>query len=103
MQRLAHLAAYSLAATILLSAGCAVERDHPVQRRQADAEYQDHQRHEAYERCRAEGRRNCDDLLNTPVEEGRRADADERDHERHEAYERCREEGGHDCDDLLHR
>jgi len=91
-------AVLAVTALIGLLGGC-VESDH---QRMATAESRDHERRAQFEQCRAQGRTDCDTILNAPV--NREASDDSvREHERRAAYERCMAAGGHDCDDLLKR
>ena len=75
MQATARISIYSLLSGVLLAtSGCVVAHrdydrgyDHDrayYQRDDRDRDaYRDHDRREAYERCRAEGGRDCDDIL----------------------------------------
>ena len=62
----------------------------------------DDARRTSFERCRAEGRSDCDAILNAPVNSNTRRGDSVREQERRDAYNRCVERGGADCDDLLH-
>jgi len=63
----------------------------------------DDTRRTEFEHCRAQGRTNCDAILNAPVNSNTpRGDA-VRDQEARAAYDRCVARGGSDCDNLLHR
>lgn len=98
MKGFTSMAAVSLAALMTLTAGCATP-----EHRMNVAEQRDDARRADFEHCRAEGRTDCDALLNAPVDSNapRRSDS-VREQERREAYDRCVERGGRDCDDLLH-
>lgn len=71
MHQIARKCTYALMMTgILFSSGCVVAPDHQRDRgddrydRRADsAEYREHERREAYRRCREEGGHDCDDYL----------------------------------------
>jgi hypothetical protein len=69
MHKIARTCTYAVAMTgILFSSGCVVAPDHEHDRgyydRRADsAEYREHERREAYRRCREEGGHDCDDIL----------------------------------------
>ena len=97
-------AALSLAALMMLTAGCAA----PEHRMNVAANRDDARRVE-FEHCRAEGRTDCDAILNAPVNNNTPYRSDSpyrgdsvREQERREAYNRCMERNGRDCDDLLH-
>jgi hypothetical protein len=55
-----------------------------------------------FEHCRAEGRRDCDAVLNDPVNSNTSRGDSVREQERRDAYNRCVDKGGADCGDLLH-
>ncbi len=70
MQVLTRVSIYSLLAGVLLAtSGCVIAPDHgrgydhDQTYYQRDQRYRDHDRREAYERCRQEGGHDCDDLL----------------------------------------
>jgi hypothetical protein len=94
-------AALSLAALMIFSSGCAA----PEHRMNVAASRDDTRRAD-FEHCRAEGRSDCDAILNAPVNSNNpapyRGDS-VREQERREAYNRCVERNGSNCDDLLHR
>ncbi len=99
MNRIAYLVASSLAFSITFAAGCA-----SPEHRMNVAESRDDTRRAEFEHCRAEGRTDCDAILNAPVNSSATTSGDSvRERERHAAYDRCVNEGGHDCDDLLKR
>ena len=99
MNRIAYLAACGLAASVMFAGGCA-----SPEHRMNVAESRDDTRRADFERCRAEGRTDCDAILNAPVNSNTTTSGDAvRERERHAAYDRCVNEGGHDCDDLLRR
>jgi len=87
----------ALSASMSLVGGC-VSPEH----RQAVAAERDDTRRARFEHCRAEGRVDCDAILNAPVSSTPNPDS-VREQERRNAYNRCVERGGSDCDDLLHR
>lgn len=89
-----HLA---LIASIIFAGGCATS-----EHRQAVAAQKDDERRSEFEHCRAEGRTDCEAILNAPVTNSANPD-DVRTQERRNAYDRCVARGGHDCDDLLRR
>jgi len=91
-------AALTLTMVTLLLGGCEVP-----EHRMNVAASQDDIRRSDFEHCRAEGRTDCDAILNAPVNSDTRDRDTVRDQERRAAYDRCVERGGHDCDDLLRR
>ena len=85
-------------ALAILAAGC-VSPEH----RMNVAAGRDDARRTEFEHCRAEGRADCDAILNAPVDSNAPPRGDSvREQERREAYDRCVARGGTDCDDLLH-
>ena len=97
--RFRSVTALGLLALVTLAGGCTVEN------RMDRASDRDEVRRSEFEHCRAEGRTDCDAILNRPVDShGERAERGERvrDQESREAYDRCIARGGTDCDDLLH-
>ena len=90
--------ALALAALTIFVGGCAAP-----EHRMNVAASQDDARRSDFEHCRAEGRTDCDAILNTPVNSNTRDRDSVRDQERRAAYDRCVARGGSDCDDLLHR
>ena len=78
--------------------GCAT----PEHRMNVAASRDDTRRSE-FEHCRAEGRTDCDAILNAPVDRDTTRGDSVREQERHDAYDRCVERNGTDCDDLLRR
>jgi hypothetical protein len=98
MNRLATIAAYGLMAFGVLAGGCVTE-----EHRNNVAATRDEERRADFERCRSEGRSDCDAILNAPVDStaSTRSGDTVRERERRAAYDRCVNEGGHDCDDLL--
>jgi len=105
MKGLRSLTMCTVAALVVLTSGCAAD-----EHRMNVAAGRDETRRSEFEHCRAEGRTDCDAILNAPVnsntppsERTRERRSDEiRDQERREAYDRCKERGASDCDDLLH-
>jgi hypothetical protein len=98
MQGYKFRAPLALAALAILVAGCAA----PEHRMNVAADRDDTRRAD-FEHCRAEGRTDCDAILNAPVNSDRPVRGDSvRDQERREAYNRCVARNGSDCDDLLH-
>jgi hypothetical protein len=88
-----------LAALMIFAAGCVA----PEHRMNVAADRDDARRTE-FEHCRAEGRSDCDAILNAPVNSNTPYRGDSvREQERREAYNRCIARNGTDCDDLLHR
>jgi hypothetical protein len=98
MSRFANIAAYGLAAFILVAGGCATE-----EHRNDVAASRDQTRRADFERCRSEGRSDCDAILNAPVNSNTTSGDTVREREARAAYDRCVSEGGRDCDDLLKR
>jgi len=97
MNRLARIAVYGMTAFVLVAGGCVTE-----EHRNSVAASRDETRRADFERCRSEGRSDCDAILNAPIDSaGMRSGDSVREHERRAAYDRCVNEGGHDCDDLL--
>jgi hypothetical protein len=90
--------AVTLSALLILAGGCAT----PEQRMNVAAAQDDARRSE-FEHCRAEGRADCDAILNAPVNPNTPRGDSVREQERRDAYDRCVARGGTDCDDLLHR
>ena len=85
-------------ALLILLGGCAA----PEHRMNVAASRDDSRRAE-FEHCRAEGRTDCDAILNAPVDSNTTRGNSVREQERHDAYDRCVARNGTDCDDLLHR
>jgi hypothetical protein len=85
----------ALAASMFLLGGCAFP-----EHRQAVAAQRDDTRRTEFEHCRAEGRTDCDAILNAPVTSTPHPDSVQM-QERRKAYDRCVERRGEDCDDLL--
>lgn len=100
MKRSGSAAALALAALGLgmFVGGCVV----PEHRMDAAASRDDERRNE-FEHCRAEGRSDCDTILNAPVNSNTPGRDSVREQERRAAYNRCVDRGGRDCDDLLNR
>jgi len=96
MKRTISKAAFTLVAAVLM-AGCA-----SPEHRMNVAASQDETRRSQFEQCRAQGRTDCDAILNAPVNSTPPPDS-VRDQEARQAYDRCVARGGTDCDDLLHR
>ena len=97
MKRIRSTAVLTLAAFAVFAGGCAT----PEHRMNVAASHDDTRRAD-FERCRAEGRTDCDAILNAPVNSNTPAGDSVRAQERRAAYDRCVERGGTDCDDLLH-
>ncbi len=87
----------ALTTSMIIVGGC-VGPEH----RQAVAAERDDTRRTEFEHCRAEGRTDCDAILNAPVTNTPSPDR-VREQERRNAYDRCVARNGQDCDDLLHR
>ena len=96
MKRFAPFAAYGLTVFVLFAGGCATP-----EHRMNVAASRDQERRTEFEHCRAEGRSDCDAILNAPVDSNTTSGDSVREHERRAAYERCVAEGGRDCADLL--
>lgn len=86
-----------VALAILAAGGCAA----PEHRMNVAASRDDTRRAD-FERCRSEGRTDCDAILNAPVNSNTPPRDSVREQERREAYDRCVARGGSDCADLLH-
>jgi hypothetical protein len=98
MKALSLLAASSIAAWVVLVGGCTTP-----EHRMNVAASRDESRRAEFERCRDEGRSDCDAILNAPVNSNTPHRDSVREQERRAAYNRCIDRGGSDCDDLLHR
>ena len=96
MKGLRSVAALTLGALIIVAGGCVS----PEQRMHVAAS-RDESRRAAFEHCRAEGRIDCDAILNEPVNSNTYRRDSIRDQEARAAYERCIARNGSDCDDLL--
>jgi PBP1b-binding outer membrane lipoprotein LpoB len=91
--------ALALATLAIFIGGCAA----PEHRMNVAASRDDTRRTD-FEHCRAEGRTDCDAILNAPVNSNTPPSGSSvREQERRAAYDRCVDRGGTDCDDLLHR
>ena len=90
-------AAVTLWVLAIFVGGCATS-----EYRMDAAANRDDARRTDFEHCRAEGRSDCDAILNAPVNSNTRRGDSVREQERRDAYNRCVERGGADCDDLLH-
>ena len=97
MKRIRYMAALTLAAFVVFAGGCAT----PEHRMNVAASRDDTRRSD-FEHCRAEGRTDCDAILNAPVNPNTPDGDSVRAQERRAAYDRCVARGGTDCDDLLH-
>lgn len=98
MKGIVSTPAFVLAALVVFTAGC-TEPEH----RMNVAASRDDTRRTEFEHCRAQGRSDCDAILNAPVNSNTPDRRDSvREQERREAYERCVERNGSNCDDLLH-
>jgi hypothetical protein len=98
MKGLASKAAFTLASLLIFAGGCTTS-----EHRMNVAASRDDTRRTEFEHCRAEGRTDCDAILNTPVNSNTPSGSSVREQERRAAYDRCVARGGTDCDDLLHR
>ena len=98
MNRLRSTAALALITFMVVGSGC-VAPEH----RMNVAASRDDARRDEFEHCRAQGRSDCDAILNAPVDSNTRHGDSVREQERRDAYDRCVDRGGTDCDDLLHR
>ncbi|MDB6091029.1 MAG: hypothetical protein JWN85_3813 [Gammaproteobacteria bacterium] len=96
MKRFAPRAAYGLIAFAVFAGGCAT----PEHRMDVAASH-DQDRRADFERCRAQGRSDCDVILNAPVDSSTASGDSVRERERRAAYDRCVAERGNDCADLL--
>jgi hypothetical protein len=97
MKRIRYMTALTLAAFVVFAGGCAT----PEHRMNVAASRDDTRRSD-FEHCRAEGRTDCDAILNAPVNPNTPDGDSVRAQERRAAYDRCVDRGGTDCDDLLH-
>jgi hypothetical protein len=89
----------ALAALTIFAGGCAAP-----EHRMNVAASRDETRRSEFDHCRAEGRTDCDAILNAPVNSNTPPTGSSvREQERRAAYDRCVDRGGTDCDDLLHR
>ena len=88
---------YGLTVFGTFAGGCATTPEH----RMNVAASHDEDRRASFERCRAEGRQDCDAILNAPVDSSTTSGDSVRERERRAAYDRCMAEGGRDCADLL--
>lgn len=103
MKHLATFAALGVLAFGAFAGGCSAP-----EHRQAVAADRDADRRAAFERCRDQGRSDCDAILNAPVNstppsDSTRSGETVKEREARLAYDRCVRDGGHDCDDLLRR
>jgi hypothetical protein len=98
MKGVSSAASLALTALMIFTGGCATD-----QHRMNVAASRDDTRRVEFEHCRAEGRSDCDAILNAPVNSNTPSGDAVRDQERRAAYDRCVARGGTDCDDLLHR
>jgi hypothetical protein len=96
MKRFAPVVACGLTVFVLFTGGCATP-----EHRMNVAAARDEDRRADFERCRAEGRSDCDVILNAPVGSNTTSGDAVREHERRAAYDRCVAEKGSDCADLL--
>jgi len=93
------MAALSLTTFMIFAGGCVATPEH----RMNVAASRDDSRRNDFERCRAEGRGDCDAILNAPVDSNSPRGDSVREQEKRNAYDRCVSRGGTDCDDILHR
>jgi hypothetical protein len=100
MKGITSMAALGLTAMMIFAGGCATD-----EHRMNVAASRDDTRRSDFEHCRAEGRTDCDAILNAPVDSNTPPPNGDRvrEQERRDAYNRCVQRGGTDCDDLLHR
>jgi hypothetical protein len=101
MKGFTSMAALSVAGLMIFASGCAAP-----EHRMNVAASRDDTRRDDFEHCRAQGRSDCDAILNAPVNSNTAAPYhgdSVREQERREAYNRCIERNGSNCDDLLHR
>jgi hypothetical protein len=96
MKRFASVVACGLTVFVLFTGGCATP-----EHRMNVAAARDEDRRADFERCRYEGRTDCDVILNAPVGSSTTSGDAVREHERRAAYDRCVAERGSDCADLL--
>lgn len=96
MRHFKSTAALALVTLSIFAGGC----DGPEHRMNLAASQDDSRRGE-FEHCRAEGRTDCDALLNVSVDSNTPDREFVQEQERREAYVRCKNRGGTDCDDLL--
>jgi hypothetical protein len=97
MKSLTSKAAFTMASLLIFVGGCATS-----EHRMNVAASRDETRRSEFEHCRAEGRTDCDAILNAPVNSNRPGETSVREQEQRAAYDRCVARGGTDCDDLLH-
>lgn len=97
MNRFRSTAALTLMTLMVVAGGCA-----SPEHRMNVAASRDEARRDDFERCRADGRSDCDAILNAPVNSNTDRGDSVREQERRDAYNRCVDRGGTDCDDLLH-
>jgi hypothetical protein len=93
------MAALNLTTFMIFAGGCVATPEH----RMNVAASRDDSRRNDFERCRAEGRGDCDAILNAPVDSNSPRGDSVREQEKRNAYDRCVSRGGTDCDDILHR
>lgn len=98
MKSLVFTTAVILTAVVTVAGGGCDTPEH----RMNTAASRDDTRRSAFEHCRAEGRTDCDAILNAPVDSNTPREESVREQERREAYNRCVDRGGTDCNDLLH-
>jgi hypothetical protein len=96
MKRFAPVVACGLTAFVLFTGGCA-----SPEHRMNVAAARDEDRRADFERCRSEGRGDCDAILNAPVGSNPASGDAVRERERRAAYDRCVAANGSDCADLL--
>jgi hypothetical protein len=98
MNRSPFVALLGVTAFLAFAAGCSAP-----EHRMNVAASRDQDRRVDFERCRSEGRSDCDVILNAPVNSNTTSGDSVRERERRTAYNRCVNEGGNDCEDLLKR
>jgi len=98
MKGITSMAALGLTAMMIFTSGCASD-----EHRMNVAASRDDTRRSDFEHCRAEGRSDCDAILNAPVNSNSPPPSGDtvREQERRDAYNRCVARNGTDCDDLL--
>jgi len=96
MKSFVLVTALTLSTLTIFAGGCA-----SPERRMDTAASRDDARRTEFEHCRAEGRTDCDAILNAPVNSNVPRGEAVRDQEARAAYDRCVARGGNDCDDLL--
>lgn len=99
MRHFKSMAALALVSFSIIAGGCVVTPEH----RMHTAASEDDSHRGDFERCRAQGRTDCDAILNAPVDSNTSRGDSVQEQERRDAYHRCVDRGGTDCDNLLPR